>query len=69
MLTQKDHDRIAAIVRHVALTTKILPQPEENWKTDGETLVKKLAQYFRHDNPNFDWDKFMEACEPRKEWA
>jgi hypothetical protein len=68
MLTKGNYEQIAAIVRHVALTEKMLPQQEGDfptWKLDGETLVKKLAQYMGHDNPNFSWEKFIEACAPK----
>jgi len=68
MLTKGNYEQIAAIVRHVALTEKMLPQQEGDfptWKLDGETLVKILAQYMGHDNPNFSWEKFIEACAPK----
>ena len=60
MLTKTNYEHIATIVRkerHTLYGETFLY---------GETLVKKLAQYFRYDNPNFDWDKFIKACEPRK---
>ena len=25
-------------------------------------LIQKLATLFKQDNPNFDWDRFVESC-------
>ena len=50
MMTKKDYIGIAKILN------KYIGKDSEHM------LLLKLCQYFKKNNPNFDADKFIEAC-------
>jgi len=58
MLTRKDYVAIAQIVANTPYQTDILGV-ELIKKT---ALISKLADYCQADNPNFNRDKFGNAC-------
>ena len=53
-MTRKDYIKIAELISDIADT--------KTMAIEGGTLVVKLATIFQEDNPNFNRDKFFEAC-------
>ena len=62
-LTRRDFEKVADIIRHA----------KETYELDGPTLAsvaESLATYFGACNPNFNEERFNEACgRPDGEWA
>ena len=65
-MTKKDYILIAGAVNTLTKSTKAISVDE---KLDVETLdflvnqfINKLARVLSEENPLFDWDKFLEAC-------
>ena len=54
MMTRKDYVKFAELISVVSDT--------KTMAIDGGTLVVKLAHLFEEDNPNFDRNKFFDAC-------
>ena len=54
MMTKKDYIKFAELISVVSDT--------KTMAIDGGTLVVKLAHLFEEDNPNFDRNKFFDAC-------
>ena len=53
-MTRKDYIKFAEVISDIADT--------KTMAIDGGTLVIKLATIFKEDNPNFNKDKFFDAC-------
>ena len=53
-MTRKDYIKIAELISDIADT--------KTMAIEGGTLVVKLATIFQEDNPNFNRDKFFDAC-------
>ena len=51
--SKKHYEDIAEIIDNISDGTNHI---------NRETLIRCLAVMFRQDNPNFDWDRFVEAC-------
>lgn len=66
-MTRKDYIVLAAAIRRAAL---------KNWHTDVDgsypaalkdqhtTYVREVAYALAADNKNFDWERFVKACDP-----
>lgn len=52
MATKKDYIAIA----------KIIKDNTHNNNIDATQFTNYLSEYFKEDNPYFDWDRFLEAC-------
>jgi hypothetical protein len=57
MLTRKDYKTIARIIQ-----THHAPQDTFPVKTAVWQIAQDLADYMIGDNPRFDYQKFMQAC-------
>ena len=53
-MTRKDYIKIAELISDIADT--------KTMAIEGGTLVVKLATIFQEDNPNFNRDRFFNAC-------
>ena len=53
-MTKKDYIKIADCINRIA--------DKETLAIEGGTLVVQLARIFKDDNPNFNRDKFFDAC-------
>lgn len=53
-MTRKDYIKFAKLISDIA--------DNETMAVDGGTLVVKLADLFKEDNPNFNQSKFFDAC-------
>lgn len=53
MMTRKDYVSVAEIIKGYAA---------ELGQGSFEELVNDFAEMFEEDNPNFKYDKFVEAC-------
>lgn len=62
MASRKDYEALAAILRREweKLDGGIVREP----RLALTILTNKIMGYFKNDNPNFDWDRFAEACHP-----
>jgi hypothetical protein len=69
MLSRKDYEAIAAIVKRASETS--IPTLGETvyenaWVSGAEDIqdeiVRGLVEYFRQDNPRFDPERFKAAC-------
>ena len=58
-MTKKDYITIAAAIAEV----KVYNSDEENISLK---IATSLANVFKWDNPKFDRDKFLKACNPMK---
>lgn len=52
-MTKKDYIRAAEIIREARISDK-----------ERSDLVRRFAQFFRDDNPRFDFERFEAACDP-----
>lgn len=60
-MTRKDYIKIAECINTIA--------DKETLAIEGGTLVVKLARIFKDDNPDFNRDKFFDACmKGGKQW-
>ena len=64
MFIKQHYKAIAEIVNNARKYTLNYHNPDARWewKLDEQQLVSELADYFAQDNPNFDREKFLEAC-------
>lgn len=47
--------------QHYEVTAKIIKDHDDTY--GGKTTIAfDFAEYFKKDNPSFDWEKFMKAC-------
>lgn len=53
MMTKNNYKVIAVIISGLT---------DERHRIDKETLIQRLSDYFRRDNPNFDANGFYKAC-------
>ena len=53
-MTMKDYVKIADCISRIA--------DKETLAVEGGTLIVQLARIFKDDNPNFNRDKFFDAC-------
>ena len=53
-MTMKDYIKIADCISRIA--------DKETLAVEGGTLIVQLARIFEDDNPNFNRDKFFDAC-------
>ena len=53
-MTMKDYVKIADCISRIA--------DKETLAVEGGTLIVQLARIFEDDNPNFNRDKFFDAC-------
>jgi hypothetical protein len=55
MMSKKDYIRAAEIVKDIARFTSV---------EHASAVRQAFSRFFRGDNPRFDQDRFIEACEP-----
>jgi len=55
MMTKKDFEAVAKVLNF----SSAFGSPQ--WET-RQWIASELAELFANDNPNFDRDRFMEAC-------
>lgn len=53
MLNKKDYEAMAGIIKSLA---------DNDNNISRDDLVEHLSEYFECNNPNFDRDKFYQAC-------
>lgn len=59
MFTRQHYKAIAGIVRNSTVNKTSKPV------INREILIRELTNYFAEDNPRFDRQKFLAACEER----
>lgn len=64
MLSRKHYQSIAGIMSNARVWTRF---SEEDRRLMLDFVAGKLADYFLKDNPRFDRDRFVAACNGRKE--
>ncbi len=52
-MSRKDYRAVAAALKYLKSTS---PYP-----ADWDRIVEMLGQVFQHDNPRFDWNRFLKA--------
>jgi hypothetical protein len=63
-MTKKDYEKIASVIGGVAAK---YDETSASPITDVlDRIVEDLCAIFASDNPRFDRDKFIAACEPRE---
>lgn len=50
-MSRKNYEAIAKVLNE-----------DYGYLTPTKVVAEKLAKYFKEDNPNFDYDRFMAAC-------
>lgn len=65
-LTKKHYERIAEIFSADASTDAVYDH--DRWlpkmrKSHRDDLARSLARYFQSDNPRFDRERFLRACD------
>ena len=69
MITKKHYNAMAEIIREASW---LIDRGSHNAKEvgiDPYDLVMNLGYYFQEDNPNFDYEKWCNACTPEEEEA
>mgnify|MGYP003353923047 CR=1 FL=1 len=59
MMTRKDYVKVAEILNNFLGDANEYPALVDNF---DELLVEPFIKFFENDNPNFDANKFWEAC-------
>ena len=62
MASKKDYEVFAAILQRE--WQKLDEGVEREPRLALTILSNKIMGYFKNDNPDFDWDRFAEACKP-----
>ena len=66
MITRKHYNAIAEIIKDASWLVNKGPHTAKDVGVDPYDLIHNLADYFLEDNPNFNYDKWLEACTPEE---
>ena len=65
-LSRKHYNEMAKIIREVSWLIDVAPHTAKEIGIDPYDLVMNLGYYFEENNPNFDYEKWCEACTPEE---
>ena len=67
--SRKDYNEMAEIIREASWLIDVAPHTAKEVGIDPYDLVMNLGYFFEENNPNFDLEKWCNACTPKEEEA
>ena len=67
MITEKQYKAMAKIIKEASWLIDRGSHTAKNVGINPYDLVYNLGYYFQEDNPNFDCEKWLNACTPEQE--
>lgn len=62
MMTRKDFEAVAEIIRTNSHVVSLSTTFEEGALFAGSSIADEICKVFKADNPQFDREKFQQAC-------